>query len=126
MPKINVIQPLKDFDGEDILHHKRSVAGVMLCPACTLKMQDAARPLDLRLACTFALTTPTSRHNQTLADDEKFAQGELASKIYNNDNPFLKSEEIVILQKAIRSAYGPLEVFMILPLIESDSEPESE
>lgn len=117
MTKIDVTPVLKDFNGEPLMHQKRSIAGIALCPECTMMIRRAMIPLTLRLALTNALTAPTPR-NRALDSKEKFDQGEFARRIYDEDTLSLQSEEITLLKDAVGAAYDPLEVFLIHSLLD--------
>ena len=56
---------------------------------------------------------------QSLSGEDKFERGELASKIYNNNNIInLKAEEIVLIKKLIAKMYGTFIVWSTYKILD--------
>jgi hypothetical protein len=102
MPKVDVTQVLNALDGEPLVARTTDVD---LCPECRAKLEAARELLTLRMACTRSLTLITDS-TRNMSGDEKFRRGQLAQRIYNEDEPNLIAEEIVTLKEAIGKVEG--------------------
>jgi len=98
--RIDVTKTLTEFDGTEINTPVGGVKSITLCADCSKRLRDNMQPLTLRLVCTRALTVITQK-SANLPPEEKFKRGELARKIYSEDNPSLSSGEIETVKKAI-------------------------
>jgi len=116
--KLNVNVELTQFDGAPLEVQNTSV---VLCDACTAKWEAAKKPLTLRLAITRALTALTQK-TQALDGQKKFERGELASKIYQDDEPSLSADDIILIRDAVDDHDGPLVVFRVRQLLEAVQE----
>jgi len=97
MPKIDVTQIINGLDDSPLMAQS---ADVELCDECKAKIEAAQSAFTLRMSCTRSLTTPTEK-TRSLDGAAKFARGQLAHRIYNEDDPTLTAEEIVLLKECI-------------------------
>lgn len=118
--KIDVTQVMKKFDGADV-EISKGASEIQLCPECTMKMANAKESFTFRMLCTRALTNITQT-TQKLPGEKKFERGQLAAKIYNNDEPDLTIDELKTLKDAIGETDGPLLVYQAFQIIEGKPE----
>lgn len=98
--KINVTQNLVELDGKSIQLAESS------CEECGNVTKG--KPFTLRLACTRALMAQFTVENKEdrLTGEQNLEQYELALRIYNEDEPDLSAEEIVLLKSLVKDFYA--------------------
>lgn len=121
--RFDATQEIKELDGTTVEVTTGKATGIEMCPECSEKWRATVVPMTARLVCTRSLTAMTQR-TQGLSEDERFAWGELAHKIYNSDEPSLSADDVITLRKAIGWHEGPHIVFVMRMLLEPPDLPD--
>ena len=111
---LNTTMVLHGIDGKALKDPKESSKDDPACAKCD--------DLTLRVAAYYALTF-SFPDEQNLSGDQKWARGELATKIMRNPSVQLTVEELDLLKKCVGKFWGTEVVTAIYPILDPNAKP---
>lgn len=99
MTKIDVTQPITDFDGSPI------ESPTQICTGCNQVVEGIV--MTLRLVCTSAAVYQ-AQNEPPLPGEESVKRFALGMRIYDEDEPDLSAEDLALLKKRIAAMRPPI------------------